>query len=278
VVRRVETFFPSTDTLPNDTSLYRCLHLLPAIFATLAFMTAFLFSFWCESIKFTLNETAQVDAPSLHFGPWYQRQQAVEEEGVGGESRFFIRNKCVAYPGSVSVDSSWKTTRAFSIMAPIIGGLGAFVLWLAPCLYFLNESSWRSLAIIFIVVVTLFQGLTFLFLKSNACKDNLIVAQFENLGDGSLYPDECEWDEGSTTNVISVVLFFLTGVTMLILGVPVRPPRPPPETQTVTYQRTELPDGGHTVTEVNVVKGVAVPQEKPETTAAVTGIEKGEEA
>ena len=251
---------------------------MPAVFASLAFVTSFLFSFWCESVKFIPDPSQNVSVPDLHFGPWYQRKQETVEDSVGGDPRYFIQNKCVEYPGNFGVDSSWKTARAFSVMAPIIGGLGAFVLWLAPCLYFMNEATWRLLAIIFIVVVTLFQGLTFLFFKSDACKDNLVVDQFETLGDGNLYPDECEWDEGSTANVLSVVLFFLTGVTMLILGAPVRPPRPPPETQTVTYQRTELPDGGHTVTEVKVVKGTAVPQEKPaETTSAVTGIEKDEE-
>jgi hypothetical protein len=82
------------------------------------------------------------------------------------------------------------------------------------------------------------------------------------LGATALYNDECEWDSGSTANVFSTVLWFCTGLAMLALGAPQRPERPPAETQTVTYQQTENPEGGTTVVEVNVVKGTAVPKEE----------------
>jgi hypothetical protein len=106
------------------------------------------------------------------------------------------------------------------------------------------------------VLVTSFQGLTFLVYPSSLCTDNPIIAMMG--WEGSFEP-ECAWDQGTTCNVISTVLWFLTGVCMLVQGPPQRPPPEPVETQAVTYQKTVNPDGTSTVAEVAVVKGVAVP-------------------
>jgi hypothetical protein len=73
-----------------------------------------------------------------------------------------------------------------------------------------------------------------------------------------IYVDDCQWGQGLTANVVSTVLWFLTGATMLVMGVPERQARPPPETQTVTYQQTTNADGTVTVAETAVVKGIAV--------------------
>lgn len=143
-----------------------------------------------------------------------------------------------------------------SIIAPIIGGLLTVGLWLAPCWYRFQHGSWRSLAIFFLVFMTLFQGLTFLIYSSSMCLDNPVLAMS---GSSDLHSSECSWGQGSTSNAISVVLWFLTGAAMLAVGCPERPPRGPPETQTVTYQQTTNPDGTTTVSEVAVVKGTAVP-------------------
>jgi hypothetical protein len=226
--------------------------MIPAVLAGFAFMTSFLFSFWCESIKFTsVNPTP--DVPDILGGVWY-RQDTVYEEVNG---RIFIRDVCVDYPSGTEIDSKWKTVRAFSIIAPVLGGLLTVILILAPCLYFLDEMTWRSIAIQFIVVITIFQGLTFLIFQSSACTEQQIVQV------SGLYNEECEWEAGSTTNVFSIALWFLTGLVMLKIGAPKRPEIPPAETQAVTYQQTMNPDGGTTVAEVAVVKGTAVPKEEP---------------
>jgi len=116
---------------------------------------------------------------------------------------------------------------------------------------------------VFIVVLPLFQGLTFLIYNSSLCTDNPVLAE---LGVSADYSQECQWDGGSTSNAASVALWFLTGVAMVIVGCPKRPPRPPPETQAVTYQRTTNPDGTATVAQVGVVKGTAVPAPAPAAT------------
>lgn len=230
--------------------------------ASFAFMTSFLASFWCESIKFTALESS-ADLPDILGGVWYRQDTTFEE--VNG--RIFVRDVCVDYPNGTEVDSKWKTVRAFSIITPVLGGLLTVALWLAPCLYFATDSSWKAMALNFIVVLTLFQGLTFLLFKSSACTQQQIVDVTS-----TLYDDECQWESGSTANVVSTVLWFLTGLVMLKLGAPERPPPEPAETQTVTYQQTQNPDGGTTVAEVNVIKGTAVPASKPDVEAMTPAV------
>jgi hypothetical protein len=179
----------------------------------------------------------------------------------GGSSNYIVQqNSCNAFPkGTLDADPKLKAVRAFGIIVLIVGGMLTWFLWLAPCLYFARESTWKAVAIIFSVILTVFQGLTFLVFHSSFCTDNSILSSYKL---SNSYSTDCAWDQGSTSNAISVVLWFLTGVAMLLVGAPKRPVRPPPETQTVTYHRTENPDGGTTVAEVGVVKGTYVPTEK----------------
>jgi hypothetical protein len=149
------------------------------------------------------------------------------------------------------------------------------VLWFSPFAPGrFDDSKWRSMALFFCVIITLFQGLTLLLLQSNAaCHDNRIVQSLEETVGRSVYNESCVWDEGSSANVASTSLWFATGIVMLFLGRPIATPRPPTETQAVTYQQTTDPETGvKTVAQVNVVKGTAVAPaaaDKQETAYAV---------
>lgn len=180
------------------------------------------------------------------MGPWYTA--ATVDVQVG---QYIVpQQTCGAFPQGIEADSKLKTVRAFTIITPIIGGLLTFSLWLAPCLYLYSASSWKCTALTFMVLLTTFQGLTFLIFQSSLCTGSYLSV---SLG-------ECQWDQGSTANVLSVIFWFLTGLAMLAVGVPERPERPPTETQAVTYEKTTNPDGTTTINEVNVVKGTYVPQ------------------
>ena len=67
-----------------------------------------------------------------------------------------------------------------------------------------------------------------------------------------IYSDTCEWDWGTYANLASMILFFLTGVVMLLMGPPTRPDPKEPEMQTVTYQQTTNDNGDAVVQEVDV--------------------------
>ena len=239
----------------------------------MAVMCSFISSFWCESIKFeatgVYNASVISGTPKdVQVGAWYTKGTEVIQVGTGSDATFFVREVCNSYSNDIEIDAKWKTVRAFSIMAPIIGSIAAVFVLFANCLYFFNAKTWKSMAMLFIVILTLFQGLTFLLLNSNACSENPLLAEAPPSGFAqdawisfidTAYKQDCTWDAGMTTNVVAVVSWFLTGVAMLAVGVPTRPPLEPAETQEVTYEKTIGPDGTTTVAETGVIKGTAVP-------------------
>jgi hypothetical protein len=227
----------------------------------MAFMCSLIYSFWCESFELSPVVAA---GDSLKFGPWYQRDTDLVEVGIGGGDELYYKEVTTCVTMDIDVDSHWKTVRAFTVLAPLWGGLLTAVLWFAPCLYFLSPGQWYAVALQFSVVITLFQGLTFLLFRSDLCDDVSLLNNYN----AAAYKPGCQWDQGSTANVFSIVLWFMAGVVMVAVGVPVRAPREPPQTQAVTYQKTNNADGTTTVSEVAVVKGTAVPTPPKEMPAA----------
>lgn len=115
----------------SSTSSTRCLYLLPAALASFAFITGFLFSFWCESIQFAPENSSSSSASVKMYGPWYQSDTVQTTTYVGGQERIFIRDVCVPFPAGTQIDSHLKAVRAFryvlhyfvSIVCPFdIGG------------------------------------------------------------------------------------------------------------------------------------------------------------
>lgn len=243
--------------------------------AALAFLCSALSSFWCDTISFDVsndyNRSSSGGVTPQHFqlGPWSQREtEIVQVNAGGGESYLFVRDVCRSLPSGVDVDGKWKAVRAFSVIALLWGGALTVIIFFANCSYFLSDVGWKGVAVQLAVAVTLCQGLTFLLLDSNACSTNPLLAATPPAGFSnaaytalieSVYEPECSWGAGMTTNVVATVCWFLAGTVMLVVGVPTAPPREPPETQQVTYERTVRPDGTVGVVETAVVKGTAVP-------------------
>jgi len=79
---------------------------------------------------------------------------------------------------------------------------------------------------IFLLVLPVLQAITFLMLQSNACSSNPLVDDPPEMVDeqvyslllSSVYNDKCEWGLGMTLNVVSVVCWFLTGLTVCCAG------------------------------------------------------------
>lgn len=206
----------------------------------------------------------------LYFGPWYLQQPdqssaqysadagslMTELFGDNNPSTSTNNNNslltfpgCVQYPSGYAVDSAWKATRAFSILATLLGGLFAVGLVLAPCFRrsgsSANATGWTGSAFCFLVILPLFQGLTFLFLQTNLCQND---SNNSNI--------DCKLVSGTSgANIAAVIFWFLTGISMLALGAPKHPERPPAETQTVTYERTVDENGAEMVVQTKVVKG-----------------------
>mmetsp|Transcript_890 Transcript_890/g.1657 ORF Transcript_890/g.1657 Transcript_890/m.1657 type:complete len:270 (+) Transcript_890:52-861(+) len=261
--------------MPGDESISKtlcntCLLWIPALLSTGAFCCSMVASFWCETIQFEPNSNLQdegfpdIQLDSLHFGPWYQLEVRVENIDIGGNTKVTTIQDCVDWETDPDPDSTWKTVRAFTIIVAILGGFATVALWFVPCVRGrITAALWQAVAgCLYVVTLTLFQGLTFLLFRSDACDANAVTRNLEREHGSDewaprLYEEECSWDTGSSANVISVVLWFATGVAMFVTGPPAAPERAPPETQEVTYQKTQ--DGG-VVEEVKVVQGTAVEQ------------------
>lgn len=240
------------------------LMLIPALLVSGAFIGSMVFSFWCESIRFPVKDLADTNAfltdiDDLLLGPWYQLDIVVDQVDVGGNTRIVTRKECVKYELDPDIDSKWKTVRAFTIIAALIGGFSAVAMWFVPCLSGrIPKAIWFFMICVFTAVLPLFQGLTFLLFPSNACDKNSFTNGWAGV---DFYEDECEWAGGSTANVIAVGLYFVAGLVMLVTGPPRAPDVPPPETQEVTYQQETAKDGTQTAHETKVVKGTAVKEE-----------------
>lgn len=230
---------------------------LPAVLASFGLVTSSLYSFQCESIKFEAQQESDFYS-DLHFSVFYQKETRYVESPAG--SYLIEQKSCVEWTTDPNMDSTFKFVRVCAVLAPIIGGLLAIILWFRYCLAGrISKGAWRGIACIYAFFVAPLQGLTFLLYRSNACQDNSVVARMEeDFERNDLFQETCEWDEGSTANVFSVFLWFATAIAMLWVGTPVRPAQGPAEHQTVSYERNVLPDGSTAVHETVVVKGKAV--------------------
>jgi hypothetical protein len=152
-----------------------------------------------------------------------------------------------------------ETVKAFAIMTPIIGGILVFCSCLAPC-FTVAPAQWKLGGMLFIVL-SLFQGLTLLIIRSNVCNDNParnFLVEKDPLFD-EVFSEKCEWDVGFKLSISAVVCFFVAGVATFMIPSPVKSLSDPPQTQEVKYQQNT--DG--TVEETDVIKGTAVPQGTP---------------
>lgn len=233
---------------------------VPSLFATVALALSCTSNFWCETIAFqpltTGGDNGDNSAmPDITLGPFYVMEVVTNAVSTPGAQNYYTVGKaCVMLSSSVYKDANWKTTQAFAIITAIVGGVTLFWTWLSPCLN-RGASFWKMCGFAYILC-SIFQGLTLLFLQSDACHNNTLI----NTQSVSYYNDTCVWDWGTKTNISSVVFWFLAGSLMIGVIPPAQTPeRPPAETQTVTYAQN--PDG--TISETGVVKGTYIPSEQP---------------
>mmetsp|Transcript_14022 Transcript_14022/g.38752 ORF Transcript_14022/g.38752 Transcript_14022/m.38752 type:complete len:261 (+) Transcript_14022:91-873(+) len=234
-------------------------------FAICAVIASAIFAFFCKSVKIEAISVEGADFllgnNDLRFGPWTQLRTKVIDVGPGLTIQ--TQDSCVEWDNNPDIDSKWTAVRAFTIITVVLGALLTLIVSMADCIRPSHIAPlWRPISGCFLIVLPLFQGLTFLLFRSDACDANAVTRNLEREHGSDewaprLYEEECSWDTGSSANVISVVLWFATGVAMFVTGPPAAPERAPPETQEVTYQKTQ--DGG-VVEEVKVVQGTAVEQ------------------
>ncbi|EED90614.1 predicted protein [Thalassiosira pseudonana CCMP1335] len=193
----------------------------------------------------------QTEVPTVHPNPSLSTLASVVDSAIQG---IVILETCHQYDDGVDIDSNWKSARAFSTMALIIGGLITFWALLSTCLFY-NKQMYRSGGGLFILCC-LFQGLTLLFLDSNACNNNIYIEKVKQLmpAVNLQFEDTCSMGSGAKCAIAATVMWFVTGMVSL----KVNPPQHDPvmvETHDVTYTQTINPEDGTALVTETVVTG-----------------------
>jgi hypothetical protein len=230
--------------------------------ATVAAVIGTAGNLYCETVSFP----QKVGGGTLYAGVFNYRTR----DYVAVNDDIWVYTTCNSYNTldkelgfDYFIDSKTKTTMAFAIMAPVIGGICLVFAYIAPC-FTTSPARWKTLGTIFLLV-SILQGITLIILESSICLSNPVLQYLETESPNvrETFPDECERTIGFNLGISAVVFWFLAGVSMYVLPAPVLELRQPPQTQEVTYQQNA--DGTVEETNVVVVKGAAVPDEQAET-------------
>lgn len=118
----------------------------------------------------------------------------------------FVFETSEYYPDNVAVDSNWKAARAFATLVLIIGGIlvlnRLYILFVFP-----DKRIPTIIEVVGYLCCSLFQGLSLLFLKSDACNDNFLMK-----GLGVYFSDTCSMGVGAKCVIAASVFWFLAAV------------------------------------------------------------------
>lgn len=205
---------PDTNT-PTHFCRSELASLIPAVFATAALFCSLLSSFLCKFVSIQEINSGKF----FQTGIWLKSQIYVIQDTDTLEWELY--KGCGSYPSGISYDALWKTAGAMTIIAVVIGAIATFALYFASCMSF-GDGVWKMFGFL-LISNTLFQGLTLLFLSSNACSDNRdyiqdIEGRFELAGG-------CEMASGAKLAIAATVLWFVAGLLTL------KTPNPSPDDQ-----------------------------------------------
>jgi hypothetical protein len=221
--------------------------LLPIILTTIALLFSLLSSFWCQSYSFDSNRQRW---PDWQFSLWNYRGTSFDQEAIdiipndnnNNNNNGILDNdnnededyndlfvgKCQGYPSSVDFDGYWKAARAFSIIAAIVGGFFWLALLMSPFIFPSKSTSWKTMGMMMLVLMPLFQGLTFLMFRSDVCSDpnnnrSILLDRFSKRDSSALQGysgRDCQWDRGCTLNAVGIGLWVLAGLMMMLTKSP----------------------------------------------------------
>lgn len=165
---------------------------------------------WCKFVDYKLTE-----GQTVNFGMW-----RYESFYVAADSEYIYKiDTCRSYSDNVDMDSKWKAAQAFSVIAPIWGIIVAFATCALPRQGLLAGG--------LLMLATLWQGLVFLFFKSDACKkasENPLFAGLDPLPTAQQMASsqaECSMGSGARVAISATVFFFVAA--LMAVGVAFMP-------------------------------------------------------
>lgn len=124
---------------------------------------------------------------------------------------------CKGYAGTdigLSADAKWKTAKAFSIIAVFIGGVVMFL----SCSALAHPKLWKAISVM-LLITTLSQGLTLLFLTSNECYYPEFITNTNHYSSGSLtMPHGCSLASGGKMALSATVMWFVSALAAIFTG------------------------------------------------------------
>jgi hypothetical protein len=155
---------------------------------------------WCEFVDFTL-----IGGKEVSYGMWRYKSFVLFQNNDGTE--IYKVDTCTGYSDNVPMDAYWKTSRYFSIIAPVLGFLATVLMCVRPSLG-------KALGGVFIVVTTC-QGLVFLFFKSDACDAD--ANPLFSVGDAlETTQEECEMGSNAIMCIIAIILWFIAAIASFL--------------------------------------------------------------
>jgi hypothetical protein len=193
--------------------------------AWIALVFSLLANFFCT---FTVQEvTATITTAQNSFngtvGPYYAglwNYKSYETFWTQSDNTIYIQTfaTCSKYPEGTMVDPKWKTAQAFTIIATVLGGLAAIAMTTATCQA--PTGYWKSYAGLLLLVCAS-QGLTLLFLRSNACAAHNMTlnTDAEDLFDTQGTVAKCKLSSGGILSACAVAVWFFAAL-FSALGTP----------------------------------------------------------
>mmetsp|Transcript_14914 Transcript_14914/g.22698 ORF Transcript_14914/g.22698 Transcript_14914/m.22698 type:complete len:203 (+) Transcript_14914:112-720(+) len=193
-----------------------CFDFVPAILALIGEFTCIAANYWCDFVGINVAN-GSID---VKFGIWFLTQWELSETSAG---EVVVYQTCVQYPDSVEFDSSWRSASVFSILAPVLGGICVIMAFIAICAN-MGHWTWKTLGAC-LIAVSVFQGLTLLFLRSNVCSagENVVVDVLRRRTGNDFTLSDCDLDWGGKTCIASVICFFMAGLVSMLI--------PPPQSE-----------------------------------------------
>ena len=109
-----------------------CAFMAPGILAGTAFLFSMFAGIYCKFISHVSTDAPSGETVTLNSGIWYYQGYSIVNTTFQGT---VILETCINYPEGTYFDSEWKSAKAFSAMALIIGGIVAFWGLFAQCIY-----------------------------------------------------------------------------------------------------------------------------------------------
>mmetsp|Transcript_9984 Transcript_9984/g.14656 ORF Transcript_9984/g.14656 Transcript_9984/m.14656 type:complete len:253 (-) Transcript_9984:42-800(-) len=167
---------------------------LPSLLTTTAFILSMITHNSCRFVDREVTvlggdvDVTERTRAAVSIGIW-----AFKDPGTG---------LCFYYPSNTEFDSFFRTSRAMVPLASVVGGLVMVTFWFSSCMG-MEKPVWRFCGFI-LVLVSLFEGLTFLIFRSNFCNEVL---------DGDLTFD-CNLSTGGNMAIASIVFYFAAAVSV----------------------------------------------------------------